>query len=181
MINLIDYYYQMNAQRVIIYYKGPFEDVILNNISKYLKSKFSATPRVGGKVFSIFMEMAENIARYSAEHNYFEDEGEGKGVGTIIIYHHDDGVSIKTGNLISNNDLDDVIQRCQQINQLSWGELRSLRKEVRSKPREDEDKGADIGLIQIALKSENPLIVETQKIDEEFTYFILATEVKNND
>ena len=64
----------MNDQEVIMYYKGPFEDNILNNISKYLKRKFSSEPKVGSKIFAIFMEMAQNISLYSAEHNYFEEE-----------------------------------------------------------------------------------------------------------
>lgn len=178
MHHLIDYYTQMNAQDVVMYYKGPLEDAILNNISKYLKRKFSESPRIGNKIFSIYMEMAQNISRYSAEHNFFDEEGEGKGVGTIIIYRDEDGIHIQTGNLILNTDVEIVLQKCNQINSLSTGELKELKREVRKQPRTEEQKGADIGLIQIALKSENPLSVVTTKIDEEYTYFVLNTVVK---
>ena len=74
---MIDYHTRLDAQSAVLYYKGPFDKDILANISLQLRRRFAENPRMSAKLFSIFIELAQNIAYYSEESNFFYDE-EGK-------------------------------------------------------------------------------------------------------
>lgn len=187
---MIDYHTRLDAQSAVLYYKGPFDKDILANISLQLRRRFADNPRMSAKLFSIFIELAQNIAYYSEESNFFYDE-EGKkdvryldenrknnGVGTVVIHNQDTEVVLSAGNLVPTEKVKEIIAKCEEINALSTDELRALKKEVRSLERTETQKGGNIGLIQVALKSEHPLQVEFKEIDDKNSYFIISSTIE---
>jgi len=72
----------------------------------------------------------------------------------------------------------EIIAKCEEINGLSIDQLRALKKEVRSAERTSDQKGGNIGLIQVALKSEHPLQVEFKEIDDKNSYFIISSTIE---
>jgi len=176
-IKLIDDYYQMNPQQVILYYRGSFDESVLNRLSRHLKQALPDDPRTAKKVFSVFIELAQNIAYYSVENNLLLGEEKSKGVGNIMIYRHDEDIIVKAGNMLNNRHLAQITAHCDEINQLTKEELKKLKREIRSKPIKDGHKGASIGLIHTAIKSDAPLSIESQQIDEQLSYFTLSIQI----
>lgn len=177
-VNLLDYYLSMDQQRIILYYKGPFDDTILAKISTYIKNHFADQPKSGHKLFAVFIELAQNIAFYSSEKDYFEGAHEQKGIGTILIRDTPDKVTFTAGNLVKTKIVEEIAAKCDEINSLTYEELRALKKEVRKRPRKEGHKGGSIGLIQVALKSESSLKIEHKPIDEKHSFFMISTDVE---
>lgn len=176
-INLLDYHMIMDEQNVVLYYKGPFDESILAKISNYMRDTFTHAPKAGRKLFAVFVEMAQNIAFYSEETNHFKGEEKSYGVGTVVIQEDDQKITLTTGNLVKTVTVDHLKKKCEEINQLNYDELRNLKKEIRNAPRKEGHKGGNIGLIQMALKSDLPLEAKDHKVDDELSYFILSTSV----
>ncbi|WP_338760727.1 SiaB family protein kinase [Bernardetia sp. ABR2-2B] len=187
---MIDYHTRLDSQSAVLYYKGPFDKDILANISLQLRLRFTENPRMSAKLFSVFIELAQNISYYSAESNFFYDqdtkkdiknlqqEKKNNGVGTVVIHNNETEVILSAGNLVPTAKVKEIITKCEEINRLSTEQLRALKKEVRSLERNKAHKGGNIGLIQVALKSEHPLQVESKKIDEENSYFIISSTIE---
>lgn len=186
----MDYHTRLDPQSAVLYYKGPFDKDILANISLQLRRRFTDNPRMSAKLFSIFIELAQNIAYYSEESNFFYEEETKKdikyaqedkknnGVGTVVIHNNDKEVILSAGNLVLTEKVKEIIAKCTEINGLSVDQLRALKKEVRSLERTQEQKGGNIGLIQVALKSEHPLQVESKEVDDKNSYFIISSTIE---
>lgn len=168
----------MDVERAIVYYKGPFTTETLINASDFLRQDIANIPRTGSRIFSIFVELAQNISRYSLEYNHFGVQNR-EGVGVFAIYQEEGNYVLKAGNLINQEKAKEVLERCQALNELDIKGLKALRKEINSKPRDQQSsKGGNIGLIQIALKSGNPLEVEILESSQPgLVYFIISTVV----
>ncbi len=177
-INIFDYYMDFEENNVIIYYKGPFIETILAKISEDIKSRFDTDPLTSKKIFSIFIELAQNIAHHSAERNVF---GEARikisGNGTFQLSESDEYFTLVSGNLIRNEDVPEIIDKCNTVNELDIEGLRKLKRDLRNLPRREGHKGANIGLVDIAIKAQNPLRVEVTPINEDFSYFIISVDV----
>ncbi len=174
-INLYDFHKAFN-QKIQLSYKGPFDKHILAAIGNYIKTVLRSNPKVSKKVFSIFIELAQNIAYYSAEVNNFADEQE-TGVGTLVIGEFDQRYTFHAGNTVKNEDIVPVIDKCRVINSLDRQGLRKYKRELRNQPQGKRG-GAHIGLIQVALTAANPLDIEVIPIDDEFSFFSLAVSIE---
>lgn len=186
---MVDYHTLLDPSNAVLYYKGPFDRDILANISLQLRRRFADNPRMSAKLFSIFIELAQNISYYSAESNFFYDDAKEKnilyqdekfknhGVGTVVIHSKGDEIILSAGNLVPTEKVQDIITRCEKINSLSIDQLRDLKKEVRSQERNDHI-GGNIGLIQVALKSEHPLNVQAKVVDDTNSFFIISSTIE---
>jgi hypothetical protein len=177
-INIFDYYMDFEENNVIIYYKGPFMETILAKISEDIKARFDKDPLTSKKIFSIFIELAQNIAHHSADSNVFgENQLKKSGNGTFQLSESEDHFTLVSGNLIRNEDVPEIIDKCNTVNELDIEGLRKLKRDLRNLPRREGHKGANIGLVDIAIKAQNSLSVEVTPINEEFSYFIISVEV----
>lgn len=168
-------YHSMFSEDIQMSYKGPFDKHILSLIGNYIKIIISNNPKASKKLFNIFIELAQNISYYSAETNRI---GQGEaGLGTLVIGEFDDHYTFVTGNVVRNDDVIPLINKCEKINSLDRDGLRKYKRELRKLPHEGRD-GANIGLIKVALTSANPLDIEVTPIDNEFSFFALSVKVK---
>lgn len=170
----------INPDEILVYYKGPFDEIILTRIGNFLRNQFPGTPKIRKKVFSVFIELAQNISYYSAENNIFGTESDEYGVGTVIIYDRPDQYVLTAGNLAKKQLAQQMADTCEQLNQMTPEELRALKKEIRRKPRSEKQKGGNIGLIHIALKAQSPLRIETHPSDEQYVFFSITTQVSKS-
>ncbi|MDX2303536.1 MAG: SiaB family protein kinase [Microscillaceae bacterium] len=171
-ISLYDYYSLTRRDDVMISYKGPVTDIILSEISRDIRNKLADNPKISKKLFSVFIELAQNILYYSSEEIFFADKRDR--VGTILITQAEDHFTFGCGNMVENKYINDLVESCNKINSLDREELREYKRETRSSPKKDRSKGAGIGLIQVALTSGNPLQVEAHSIDDKYSFFSIS-------
>ncbi len=172
-LTLWDYY--MLNEKTQVSYQGPFDRHILYAIGSMLKGNdVDDNKPFNKKTFSIFIELAQNVASYSAENIKINESS--LGIGTLIITEHENYYKLITGNLIYNGSLDKIVDKCETINQLDRDELRRFKREQRRGPRSSHG-GANIGLIQVALLSSNPLDIEVIAIDDDKSFFALTVKI----
>lgn len=167
--------YKLFDKNIYLSYKGPVDKHILGVISDYIRKIIGKNPAASRKIYSIFIELAQNISYYSAEANSLIEERE-TGIGTIIIAEYDDCYAFITGNAVDNANIVPLLEKCEIINSLDRSELRRYRNMERQRPFGVND-GAHIGLIQVALTSNNPLDVEVTPISDDTSFFSIAVTV----
>jgi len=172
-VNLTDYHSIMDND-IMLSYKGPFNSTILSIIGKYIESFFVINPLASKKLFKIFIELAQNIAFYSNEKSKGDDED--ARIGTIAIGESKDFYSLATGNIVKNEDIISVIEKCEFINSLDRDGLRKYKIEER-KLALGRNRGSHIGLIQVALTSAQPLDIEVAPIDDNTSFFTISVKI----
>jgi hypothetical protein len=170
--NLYEHHFS-TKYRILLSYKGPFDRDYLKVIGKYIKQILDKDPRMGKKLFNIFIELAQNISYYSYER---VDDKLNSGIGSLVILESKEHYYLYTGNVIRNEDADKLIDKCEMINSLDSTGLRELKRKQYEEPPTDH-RGANIGLIQVAITSANPVIMEFSPVDEESSFFALAVKV----
>ncbi len=168
----------MQQQDVMLSFKGDISQDILISVGDLLKEKLSnedAKQRVAKKVFFIFIELAQNIYRYSEERSVIDSKQIGTGI--LIIRECDTHFTIFAGNRVAAPDAADIAERCASVNQLGQDELKRLYKERLKQPRENGQVGGGVGLISVVRKAGNPIHVQSTLIDENQTFLVLSIQV----
>ena len=170
------YYAQLNHQNLILSYKGPLTDILLAEFSRDIREKLKENRKAGKKVFSVFMELSQNVLYYSKEVNHFGDRDK---VGTLVILQNDDGYQVITGNLIKTDSATLLLDKWKTVISLDRDALREYKRKLRDAPREGESRGAGIGLVQVALTSDD-LEVKIKKLNDEYSlcWFITKQQVQ---
>lgn len=173
--SLFEYYQLTKQPNVMICYRGPVSDVILREISRDIRTKFSHDIQASRKIFAIYMELAQNILYYSSEKINLSQRQDS--IGTILLTQNTEYYIFSCGNLIENQYVQDMLDDCKLINSLDREALRKHKREQRNAPRKARSKGAGIGLIQVALTSRLPLQMEHRQIDDKYTFLSITVRV----
>lgn len=176
--NVFEFYQFMQQHNVILSFKGEISQSILVSIGDLLKEKLTheeANQRVTNKVFFIFIELAQNIYRYSTERSIIEAKPVGMGV--LFIRESSTHFTIFAGNVVSPEEATDITTQCTTINSLNPDELKQYYKEQIKKPREEGEIGGGLGLISVVRKASNPIDASTTLIDENRTFLVLSVQV----
>lgn len=159
---------------VRFFFKGPVDQRILSLTGDYINTIDEIDRNAGRKLFKTFLELAQNISDYSDE--TIDINKKKTGGGTIIIKETETNFHLLTGNTVKNQYIIPIIEKCEYINSLDRESLREYKRKERS--RQPGVKGnANIGLIQVALTSANPLDVEVNPIDENRVYFSIVVTI----
>lgn len=174
------HYLSLSDEDVIISYKGPMSDVIINEISREIQERLSSDPKSGKKIYAIFMELAQNIFFYSSESTTLG--GKTYRIGSIVLSQEEENYTLTAGNIVDKKWIAVLWDKCEMINSMDRDSLRKLKFEQKDKGEysSDNSKGAGIGLIQIALTSAQPISIEFRDIDEHKSFFALSVNVKKN-
>lgn len=168
----------LDKEHILICYKGPFLDRVLTLLGEKINILISEDPRLNKKVFSIFIELAQNIAYYSEERHRDKNSGEKTfGKGTFIISEAENHYTLTSANFIKKSWVQEVLDKCEMINKLDMEGLRQLKRELRNRPRHEGQLGGNIGLVDIALKAGTSLNVDITSVDENFSFFSLSIDV----
>ncbi len=163
---------RMGNDEVHVCYNGPFENRLLSVMAKNVEIALSEHPAINKKVFKIFVELAQNLALYSIEREELGDQG----IGTFVIKEFKDHYIFATGNKVTNETAEKIIVKCDKINSLNREELREFKRELRSRAV-SESGGGNIGLIQVALTSNNKLQYKTIDTGDGKVYYIVASRI----
>jgi hypothetical protein len=177
--NFFEYHTQISQEDVLLSYRGPLTDVLLSEFSTDLRKKMQREePKVGKKVFAIFMELSQNVLYYSKEVNHFGNRDK---VGTLVIVNTQDYYKLITGNLVNKAIVPKLLEKCEAINTFDREELREYKRQLRNNPRGEESKGAGIGLVQVALTSGNQLEMKIQDMEGDYSFYVVIVSVKKHD
>jgi len=161
----------MLYKEVILEYKGAVTFEKIDTLLTELKAQpafreFKKTDQK--RVYSIIVECLENIYKHTYSNQLEEDE-------KVLPYFNfgklDDKYIVSAGNLISNNEINELKNELEQINRLDRDGLRASYEEIINNESNSNENGAGLGLITIALKSENKIKYNISSIDNNYSFF----------
>ncbi len=180
--NVFEFYQFMQEHNVIISFKGEMSQAILVSIGDLLKEKLlceDTDQRVVKKVFFIFIELAQNIYRYSSARSMLEHKQAGMGV--LFIREDETHFTVFAGNVLTPEAAADITEQCATINRLGPEELKQRYKEQMRQPREGDEIGGGLGLISIVRKAGYPLDVYTTTISEIQSFLVLSVRIDKDE
>ncbi|HLN20427.1 MAG TPA: SiaB family protein kinase [Bacteroidales bacterium] len=125
------------------------------------------------RVFSILVEILENVSKYSPG----KIQEEQYGMPVAMIRMEGKVYSLITGNLILNSDVDQLKEKLDIINKYDKVGLKELFRKSLSGQSIDAESTGNMGLIDMARKSGSKLVYEFEKINEVYSYYTLNVKV----
>lgn len=148
------------------------KEVISFTETKLTEDDIESTQR--RRVFSILVEIIENVAKYSPGKEHEEKFG----MPVAMIRFENKTYSLTTGNLILNEKVPHLKEKLELINQYDKVGLKELFRKSLSGQTINSESTGNMGLIDMARKSGSKLVYEFEKINEQFTYYTLTVKVE---
>jgi hypothetical protein len=176
---IVNIYKLMLEKKILLSYLGDISKGVTDNLLQLLKNSDILESEISlkKKLYKIMVECLENITRHSevTEKSVYPSIFL---IGKDDLYYH-----IISGNYIKDNDIPRIKAALDQINSLDTEQIKSKHLEALASSQISEKGGAGIGLIDIALKSRNPLVYDFISADSGFSFYILNVKInslKNN-
>ena len=176
------YLYSMpNIEDTILVFKGSLSqdvlvgmgEILLDNLSKKLAKTNTK------RMFSVFVELTQNIQRYSSKKIAVDDKKIGFGI--ICVEDLKDKYIIVSGNLVNSENVKHLTEQLDYLNNLSMDDLKKLRKTRLRSERLKGSMGAGIGFIDIIRKSGFPIRYEIMQVDETHSFVSFYIEFRKGE
>lgn len=168
----------MAENNVYLIWSGHISPDVGKEVLSFTETKLSEEEiesNLRKRVFSILVEILENVAKYSPGR-----EAEEKfGMPVAMIRLDDKIYSLTTGNLILNSKVDHLREKLDTINKYDKIGLKELFRKSLSGQTIDNDSTGNMGLIDMARKSGSKLVYQFDKIDNIYSYYTLTVKVED--
>ena len=179
--SLYAHYQTMGQDGIVFMFKGSMSQALLVKFGDMIREDLFTTSKKMSEiraVFSVFIELAQNINRYSAERVEAGGESE-TGSGIIVVSESEGRYTVASGNKIENSRLSYIVPRLEMMKGLSSEALRKLyREQIKATAPPERSVGAGLGLFDIAKKSGGGLNYLVHPINEEFSFIELFVEIR---
>jgi serine phosphatase RsbU (regulator of sigma subunit) len=179
LFDLLSFRQQLIENDIILSFEGKMSQEVLVALVETLKERLSTrttdtTQQMTRKIYSVFVELAQNIQNHSTEQVLIQQQK--IGIGIIVIREDEHKFVITSGNKLSNAAAEKLQAYCDLINALDEESLKKLYKEKLRYARQQQS-GGGIGLIDIIRKSGYPIDYAVQTIDENNQFFTLSVSL----
>lgn len=126
-------------------------------------------------IFAIFVEQMQNIIRYSAELTAGNGDGADGELrhGSIAVGVEDHQYFVACANMMPKADVARLRERLNEIKGSDTERLKKMYKDRLRSPSESTSKGAGVGFIEMARRSDEPIEFEFMDLDDQRTLFCL--------
>jgi len=169
----------MLDQKILLAYKGEFNHQIVNSILSNAKKQMQNMDidmTIRKKLYNIMVECLENINRYAGADIFVHDDSTPH-YPVFLMGRSDEGYYVTVGNLIRDKDKIPLQQKIEDVNELNKEELKEKYREAIMSADVTEDSGAGLGLIDMAIKSDNKLEYTFNNVKDGVSFFILEVKV----
>jgi hypothetical protein len=152
-------------QKIMVCFNGPINAALIEEIGRALRDYLNhqqETPSAVADIFSVYIEMTQNIRRYADQH----PELTGASSAAIIVSREDDHYVVSAGNVVARDDGVALKERVAGLAGLDRAALKALFKTQLRQPREGLNGSAGLGLIDMARKASRPLSATVREIDD---------------
>jgi hypothetical protein len=135
------------------------------------------------KVFSVFVEQAQNIIRYSADKVSGDKVGTDAGrpielsSGMVTIGTENGRFFIVCANVVLAEDEPRLRERLERLQRMDKDEIKAYYKEQLKEAPEEQSRGATIGLIEIARRASEPIEFDFDRINAETFFFCMKVSI----
>ncbi len=172
----------MVDKKVILSYNGHFKFETIQFLIYKAKKEMDAMGTdipIKKKVVNIMVECLENIHKHgnSLPEGEFEPEILKKYTSQFIFEIQGEDYFIRTGNIILNSTIENIKRKVDQVNQLDREGLKKLYEQVITKTTISKKGGAGLGIIDMALKSNNKIEYNFEKINKQLSYYEIKLKI----
>ncbi len=155
----------------VVNFLGKTEEQNIQKIFVEVENKLGLfSKKSAKKIFFVSVELLQNIFRHS-DH--------GKTFLYVLNLLGKKIIKITTGNFVDKFKFNQIKSKIEQLNLLSYEELRSLYKKVLANNEFSEKGGGGLGFIDISRKSCLPIELKHIKIDENLYFLIFSVFLEN--
>ena len=178
-INLFELRANFNRSNILLSFNGPISRSLIEEIGNALKNYLQADqaqPNAAMDVFSVYIEMTQNIRHYAIAHHYDEFDSS----ATVVVARNDDQhYLVQAGNLVQTADGEALMARINALASMDKVALKAAYKTQLRQPRsESAVSGAGLGLIDVARKSVQPLSATLTAIDDSRSFFSVRAVIQ---
>lgn len=151
---------RIRPKSAFLYYAGYFSQDVITALAETLRLYFKKNdvPRdISRKLFSTFIEMVQNISRYSAEALTQEDDKAEVRHGVVCIGFEAGRYFLLSANGICFSEAEQLYIRLNALKTLSLDEIKQAYKQALRLEAPSTSKGANIGLLTLARDATEPL------------------------
>lgn len=171
----------LQKDRFVLSYSGYVSEDILQAVGDTLRQRLADhvdNPIKIRNVFSIFVELMQNLIRYADDGPQPEmGDGNKASFGVVMIADTGKGMEVMAGNFVTADEATLLRDRVEHLSELSNEDLRSLYREKLRQPSETQSKGASVGLIEIARRSSLPVVCDYRDADDGLKFFMIKATV----
>ncbi|WP_293778270.1 SiaB family protein kinase [uncultured Oxalicibacterium sp.] len=166
---------------VIFYYVGYFSQPIIAAMAEAVKTRVEQTgaaASVRRKLFSSFVEMAQNIVHYSADHSPQTEVRDGDmRHGSVSIALRNGHYHLHCGNPVQMHAAEELRIKLEHLRALTMDEIKQEYKEALRAETPTSSKGAGLGLLTMARDASAPLEFRLAPMDEATMMFCLKAMI----
>jgi hypothetical protein len=148
-------------QQVIFYYVGYFSQNIIAAMSDAVRLQLTASGVDGGKrrkLFSSFVEMAQNIIHYSSDSLTAESQNNNQlRQGSVCISLVDGRHRLMCSNPVANSRMEHLRETLEPLRHMTLEEIKHAYKETLRGDTPEHSKGAGLGFLTMARDASAPL------------------------
>ncbi len=174
-----DFHQLMEQSEIIMVYAGEFSQALTKTLLSFTERKFNVEKledNVKRKIYNIMVEMLQNISKNALDNDHVITGNS----PIFMIGESSDFYFLISSNKISNQNIPALKSRIDEVNSLDSEGLKQLYKEVRINGTFSKVGGAGIGVIDMARKSENALVYEFVRLNDEFSMYSLLIRVSRH-
>jgi hypothetical protein len=163
----------MGKENTLIAFTGHFDHELTTSLLSNVKNKLESLeskPGTDWKVYSILVESIENVSKHSCTGNKKEN------TSIVLLSKSETKYTIVTGNQIMNTAIPELQKKLENVLKHNQTELKQLYREQILSKRTD-DNNAGLGIIDIAIKSDNTLKYEFKPLSDLTSFYLLQTEI----
>lgn len=171
----------LDRQGIIFSFSGYLSEGILYSLGDALRQKMTLDETDIGtvkKVFSVFVEQAQNIIRYSAD-RVTVDPGRSTELssGMVTIGSDEGRFYIVCANVVLAGDEPRLREKLERLQKMDKEQIKAYYKEQLREPPEEQSRGATIGLIEIARRASEPIAFDFERIDDQTFFFCMKVSI----
>ncbi|MDD4310219.1 MAG: SiaB family protein kinase [Candidatus Cloacimonetes bacterium] len=178
-------YRLMHDNHIQFSYKGPITQEVLISLGETIKEKLhrdDCDAKVVRRVFSVLVEAAHNILKYSSEKAFMDETNKSTGIGLIGIGKTDCNLFLVfSGNIVTADEASTIETHLKLINSLTREELTKSYQQQLKQGTISSDGSAGLGLFEMARKSDRPIDYTFSPLPNGTFFFELKIFVKVED
>ncbi len=173
----------MSQQDIILMYEGMINQKIIKSFAYLTECRLEQSGeslKMQKTVYHIMLESLQNIAKHGIAEAELDSDSLAEGLsksGILIVGMDEMGWFITTGNLISNESLNNITRLIDRVNKMNSDELKQLKKETMINSSISDKGGAGLGIIDMAKRTGNELLYNIEEVDANHSYFILTVTI----
>ncbi|BBF92996.1 biofilm regulation protein kinase SiaB [Blastochloris tepida] len=161
-----------NRERIMLCFNGPVTATLIEEIGTALRNymeKLAESASSVSDVFSVYIEITQNIRRYASSRPELALES-----AHILVSRNEEGrYIVSAGNVVETADGEVLRQRIAELAAMDKVALKAAFKEQIRRPRSELEGSAGLGLIDMARKATHPLWCELLPLDHRRALFQL--------